>query len=265
MKERLGREGGRIGSRLAPRVSMFATKTWLTLGLFSASALACESSTTLAPSPSAPAAPRSASGVAALSTSKVEQSVRVTASTETWDGPVAIEESLTTLRLTVENQSQDEPLELRYAHFELVDADGDVYRAIPPFRIDRDAPSAQMAWEGDYLDHDWTGYGYDIYPAYRPIYGTTGMSYYDVGFGGRSYDGYPTYWEDVTLPTSRMLSRALPEGVVRPGGRVDGWLYFEQVDAEPGETVQLRTKLVNAETHASSGTLTLPFVALAEK
>jgi hypothetical protein len=42
------------------------------------------------------------------------------------------------------------------------------------------------------------------------------------------YDTYYPRWE-IDLPTSDMLERALPEGVIEPGGRVTGFVYFPTI------------------------------------
>jgi hypothetical protein len=55
-----------------------------------------------------------------------------------------------------------------------------------------------------------------------------------------------------------MIVKALPEGVLEPGGRVTGFVYFEEVEDVP--RVRFVAQLVNASTGARFGTLTIPFV-----
>jgi hypothetical protein len=56
-----------------------------------------------------------------------------------------------------------------------------------------------------------------------------------------------------------MLQRALPEGVVEPGGRVGGFLYFQRLEG-PGPFT-FSVDLVDAKTGERLGVITIPFVA----
>ena len=75
----------------------------------------------------------------------------------------------------------------------------------------------------------------------------------------------PLYWErfvpvmrTVDLPTFDMLRKALPEGVLEPGGRLSGFVYFE--DVGPGvERVELRADFENADTGERIVRLGIPF------
>ena len=62
------------------------------------------------------------------------------------------------------------------------------------------------------------------------------------------------------LPTRDMLEHALPEGVLKPGGRVSGFLYFQQLSRESAVTLEL--SLVDAETSLPLGVARLPFVVV---
>lgn len=55
------------------------------------------------------------------------------------------------------------------------------------------------------------------------------------------------------------LARALPEGVIEPGGKVSGFVYFPGVGADV-KRVRLRADLVNAQTGETLVPLALPFV-----
>jgi hypothetical protein len=56
-----------------------------------------------------------------------------------------------------------------------------------------------------------------------------------------------------------MLDRALPDGVVEPGGRVGGFLYFQRLE-RPGPFT-FSVDLVDAKTGQRFGAITIPFVA----
>ena len=65
--------------------------------------------------------------------------------------------------------------------------------------------------------------------------------------------------EQFALPSPDVLDRALPEGVVQPGGVASGFVYFERLGAHPGP-VDLSARLVDARTGQSVGRAVLPIV-----
>lgn len=94
-------------------------------------------------------------------------------------------------------------------------------------------PSAAVARDdGVRLVLDDAGWRY-FAPYYGPVYGP-GVRYADRawadGWGANPYHA-PGRWRP-DLPTERMIRRALPEGVLEPGGAVAGFLYFDEVDDE---------------------------------
>lgn len=75
------------------------------------------------------------------------------------------------------------------------------------------------------------------------------------------YGGYYTYWNTISLPTPGMLKRAIPEGVIKDGGRLSGFLYFEEVSPKL-KMVNFRTDLVDAQDGSIFGTISIPFVVI---
>lgn len=78
----------------------------------------------------------------------------------------------------------------------------------------------------------------------------------------RDLDYYNTYyarWRK-PLPTQEMVARALPEGVLQPGGKASGFLYFERVDEDLG-LVHFRGRLVNAGDGSQLGVVEIPLLA----
>jgi hypothetical protein len=61
-------------------------------------------------------------------------------------------------------------------------------------------------------------------------------------------------WE---LPSREMLALALPEGVLEPGQRVAGFVYFERVPRDVS-VVRLTAPLVDARSGESLGVVGLP-------
>jgi hypothetical protein len=74
----------------------------------------------------------------------------------------------------------------------------------------------------------------------------------DRGF----YDTMVPVFRRVRLPTGDMVQKALPEGVLAPGSKVAGFIYFE--DVKEGPSVTLTTNLIDASTRAQFGTLAIP-------
>jgi hypothetical protein len=73
------------------------------------------------------------------------------------------------------------------------------------------------------------------------------------------YDRYRPVFRRVELPTGDMVPKALPEGVVDPGGRASGFLYFEEVgDVERADFI---ARLVDASTGARLGSVSIAFLA----
>ena len=61
------------------------------------------------------------------------------------------------------------------------------------------------------------------------------------------------------LPTGDMVQMALPERVLEPGARAEGFLYFDRVDRK-AKRVDFTARLVNATSGDQIGTITIPFV-----
>ncbi len=182
--------------------------------------------------------------------------VKVTVTTQQWPGNQQVRNHVTPLKVTIQNNGK-QPTMIRYGNFALVSEDGDHYAAIPPFNVEGEIEKPVIV--GDYrftpiLDAD----GYAVAPYYRspykfPVYES--VYYYDPLY----YRTYHVYWRTRSeeLPTTEMLQRAIPEGVVRPGGRISGFLYFDAVD--PGnEKVTFRGTLTSPDTGKNLGTVTIP-------
>jgi hypothetical protein len=60
------------------------------------------------------------------------------------------------------------------------------------------------------------------------------------------------------LPTADMIHKALPEGVLEPGGKVTGFLYFEDVKTDKNDKATFTTDLVNAATGEPVASIRIP-------
>lgn len=214
---------------------------------------ACSSATVLAPAPSAET-------VAGRENVAVEQQngLLVTANGEAWRG-LDIRDRVTPVLLTIENQGS-QPVRLRFHDMHLVNSAGQQYAALPPFEIGGTARAPVLA--DSYAPYPQPGFaasGFYVAPYYQRLYPT--IAPWPGPWYGDPFD-YPVfyeYWVEVQLPTPQMLAWALPEGVLEPGGKVSGFVYFQRVDRDAGR-VDLRFDRHHPD-GTRQGTVSIPFVA----
>lgn len=188
--------------------------------------------------------------------------VKMTIDADAWTGDEAVLQEVTPVQVTITNNS-DSPLAVRYQNFALVSSEGEQFAALPPFQVEGSVNEAEMISPYGPIDPAFSYDGFALSPYYGGLY--DGIGVYDTyGFGPYDmyyYDEYGTYWQDIQLPTEPMLERALPEGVVKPGGQVKGFIYFENVDAEDVNRVWFQADLQapKDEGAAKFGQISIPF------
>lgn len=183
-----------------------------------------------------------------------QSQVRVIAQAREWPGPARIAEVVTPLRIVIENGSQ-RPLEVRYSSFEIAALAGETYRAIPPRRVTGVVDTEEYIRPGFTYGRFYAApYNHGYYsgvPTYRGEFPLEG-SYHE-----RHYD----YWDGrAVLPTPQVIARALPEGVLNPGGRLDGYVYFEKPQQKQGTGVALQVRLKATDSAEPFVSVSLPFV-----
>ena len=201
----------------------------------------------LAPAPGALAAPPGPGSGAMASVEGVSIEARAGA----WNGvPQNLEAESIPLLVEITNNG-DQPIRLRYNEMQLVAPDGSTFNAIPPYSVEGDV--------AENVDVRFRGTGFHVAPylsRYYTVYDPfTGTFFYDRVY----YDRYVPASINVELPTSDMISMALPEGVLDPGGRIQGFLYFEDVEDLDIPSVDFTVALVDANTEERIGTVTIPF------
>lgn len=195
-----------------------------------------------------------------------EQGVQIRVDANVWNGFPQDLHTVVPLRVTIINNSSH-PVRLRYEDFKLVPPEGgqqQTIAALPPLRL-----QGQEMARGPYQGYGGSGfgpispmfdyYGFYVAPGYRLYY--PGLDVWGGPFAIDPffYDTYSTYWP-VNLPSKDMLDRALPEGVIQPGGHVTGFIYFQNLPK--GTTpVDLQANLVDANTQLPFGRLDIPFIA----
>ena len=179
-----------------------------------------------------------------------EAGVRVVASADAWRGdPEGLTQVVTPMLVRIENNGAD-AVQVRYEGFALVADDGRRYAAIPPFDV-RGVVSSVVR---------------PIYPVYGPVAPFSWSLYPYMGVAPGVYpfdpfygDVYWPYWQRwVNLPTGDMVQKALPEGLLQPGGRSTGFLYFEDVDKAHRVTFQARLPVPGAGDRTVS--IAIPFL-----
>lgn len=186
--------------------------------------------------------------------------VTVEVESDIWPERADLRAHAVPLEVTIENAS-DRAITLRYQDFSLIGDDGRVYSALPPFEISGEIAEPVGAAVG-YPVIQRPGFRstrFYVSPYYAHFYPTlqpySGRFYYDPFY----YDHHFTLWRRVELPTHEMLERALPEGVIEPGGSVSGVVFFQPVDHERTDRVRFRFDLVAGADADVFGEVSIPF------
>ena len=169
-----------------------------------------------------------------------------------WD-PVDLDTKVTPILVELQNNGTH-PVVVRYNHVSLTDDAGNRFNVMPPYDIDgtlSEAYTVRNPYYGfnrfavaPYLSRWYPRFSrYDGAFAYDPAY----------------YRPYYTRYLDVALPTAEMVQRALPEGVISPGGRAEGFVYFESFHRDT-KTLTLNVDIVDATSGNLLGTAQIPFV-----
>lgn len=215
----------------------------------------CATQTNLEPAPAA-------NQVAALEDAAAAQTagVEMVVQADAWPGNPAITAEVTPLRVRVANSS-DKPLRISYSQFALMAPDGTIYRALPPFQIEGMVATTPTGPYGPIARPGFGFTGFTVADPYTSIY--PGISPVASPFLADPfyYESYYGYWEQTELPTPEMLERAIPEGVLDPGGELSGFFYFEKVPEDEQLRLQYTADLVNARNGATFAELTIPFLA----
>lgn len=195
------------------------------------------------------------------------QGVRVSVNGDAWKGdPFNLPDVLTPLHVSIENGGPV-PLRLAYRDFAIVGESGMRYSALSPLQIDSQLPTGSI----ERPDGRYTTVAYQARARVPPRF--HGRRFYVAPHYGYYYPGYPLWgspfpysswgmtaysWPQ-TLPTEDMIAEALPEGVLEPGGHVDGFVYFQGVTRRE-QRVRFDFKMYDAQTGQQLGEAVVPFM-----
>jgi hypothetical protein len=172
--------------------------------------------------------------------------VRLTA-TGIWKGePDDLWRAVTPIRVGLENHSGG-PVRIEYQDFTLTTPAGVTTKAIPPFAIQRPGVIAPY--------YPATGFWVAApFAPYYPGFPTwSGAFAYDATYFASSYT-----WQ-APLPSTDMLAKALPVGVLAENGQATGFLYFPRLPPDTRQAT-LTAVLINAQSGAEVARVTIPFV-----
>lgn len=178
--------------------------------------------------------------------------VTVVADADEWDAyPPDLQRVMTPVYVRIMNDG-DREVAVRYQDFRLVTDRGRELTPVPPLASDRLGRVAVLP-QPEARGFRWA-------PYYRDLFGDD-MDYWTGGFAFDPYyyDRYSTWRSD--LPTTPMVERALPEGVLEPGGWVTGYLYFPKVE-NGARRVTLHVELASPEGEAEVASIAIPFLGV---
>jgi hypothetical protein len=177
-----------------------------------------------------------------------EAGVRVIVNEEPWKGePGNLPDFVTPLKVTIVNDS-DAPVLIRYRDFQLTAEAGLQTNALPPFQIQR--PGVETVAVRPFFPSE-RFFLFGPYAAWYPQYPLWGGPFdYDPAWYDQSYRWQPS------LPTPDMLQKALPEGVLQPGGRATGYLYFNRLPG-PGR-VEFQAHFAEPDTQRRVADVDIP-------
>jgi hypothetical protein len=181
--------------------------------------------------------------------------VRVTARAEAWQwDPSDLKAKVTPILLELQNDGAN-PVLVRYNRISLTDEQGHHFNVMPPYDINATVTEAERV-ENPFYGFDRFAVAPYLSRWYPRLLRYNGNFAYDATY----YSPYLTEYHQVHLPTTDMIQRALPEGVLSAGGRVSGFVYFQKLDRDAGR-LTLAIDVVNAQSGSVLGTAQIPFVA----
>jgi hypothetical protein len=185
--------------------------------------------------------------------------VQVVAQPDEWPEGGEVPDNVTPMLVDIINGSSS-PLRIEYRLFSLQAGASRSLVALPPFNVYGTATQPRVQREGSRIELSYEAKRFEIAPFYADLYSelpryqgpfTADQRYYGANWGR---------WKGNSLPDRTVRLMALPEGVLQPGGRIGGFLYFEKVPRD-AKQVQLDFSLVDAVSGRLFAIASVPFVA----
>lgn len=210
----------------------------------------------LRPAPEAQRVPRAPFAAVAESAD-----VHMVVEPESWRGhPDGLDRKLTPIKVTIENRGS-RPLRICYEDFIIETGQGTRHTPLPP--VDIRGQVTELADHPVYVPRytvvpRFGHRGFYVVPWYGPYYPGLRPWRTPWPYSRTYYDTYYPRWT-VKLPTADMIERAIPEGVIEPGGSVTGFLYFPALEKDL-ERIAFKAHFSTPSEREPVADLTVPFV-----
>ena len=183
-----------------------------------------------------------------------ENQIELIAQAGAWPGDPRIADHVEAIRVRIGNYGS-RPVHVRYEHFRLASPNGDSYAVLPPLPTRGNAPTSARRIVSPRFRH----VSYDVAPYYGAAY--AGISIHEGPFlRAAEPDARVRFRRLGNLPSSEMVDWALPEGVLRVSGFVEGFMFFERVPKGVNE-LELQAVLVTPRAPESKLATSVSWVA----
>lgn len=186
--------------------------------------------------------------------------VQVVAQPGEWPEEPEIDEHVTPVLVDLTNGRSD-PLRIEYRLFSLSVGPGKNLAPLPPFNVYGTALAPRVMPERRRIELVFEARGFEVAPHYAAVYDRPRASRRpfaaDTAYHAATWPEWRRSGYD--LPTASMKLMALPEGILHPGGRVSGYLYFPLLPAG-ARRVDFHQSLVDADSGRLFAVASVAFV-----
>lgn len=199
-------------------------------------------------------------------TSKSIDGINIITKVNYWKNNPQVKQYVTPVYVTINNNSGKD-LKISYEQFALISPDGKRFAALPPFGVTGEVSSPALIQQyNPILVPGFTYRGFLIAPYYSSIYPQIPVCENEFYFDPLYYNNYYNYWDQMQydLPTPRMIDDALPEGVLKKGGEISGFIYFEKIEDVNSNKVEFKADLINSKTGNNFAVISIPFSVVNE-
>jgi len=198
--------------------------------------------------------------------SKKVDGINIITKVNYWNGNPQVKQYVTPVYVTISNNSGKE-LKISYEQFALLAPNGKRFAALPPFGVTGEVSRPVLLQQySPILVPGFTYRGFMIAPFYSSIYPEIPVCNEEFYFDPLYYNNYYNYWDQINydLPTPKMIDDALPEGVLKKGGEISGFIYFEKIDEVNSPKIDFKADLINSKTGNNFAVISIPFSVVSE-
>lgn len=183
---------------------------------------------------------------------------------DAWKGVVSVNEKITPLKITINNNS-GYLLRIRYNEFFMRGETQKIYSTYPPFEINGTMSEPEILLPYPFPIKSNVVHSKFAVASYCSRMFPSMPEYRDIkGIDSNYYCKYYAEWARILLPTEVMLQEVLPDGVLSDGGSVSGFLYFEKL-GDTRQQICFSFKLIDAVGGRQFGELHLQLALIKQK